>query len=47
MIMGDPARASMVANAASSVLGPDDVVKRLLDILRSLGGLAKLKWLAL
>ena len=36
MIMGDPARASMVANAASSVLGPDDVVKRLLDILRSL-----------
>ena len=36
MIMGDPARASMVANAASSVLGPDDVIKRLLDILRSL-----------
>ena len=36
MIMGDPARASMVANAASSVLGPDDVIKRLMDILRSL-----------
>ena len=36
MIIGDPARASMVANAASSVLGPDDVIKRLLDILRSL-----------
>ena len=36
MIMGDPARASMVANAASSVLGPHDVIKRLLDILRSL-----------
>ena len=36
MIMGDPARASMVANAACSVLGPDDVVKRLLEILRAL-----------
>ena len=36
MIMGDPVRASMVANAASSVLGPDDVIKRLMDILRSL-----------
>ena len=36
MIMGDPARASMVAIAASSVLGPDDVIKRLMDILRSL-----------
>ena len=36
MIMGDPARASMVANAASSVLGPHDLVKRLLDILRYL-----------
>ena len=36
MIMGDPARASMVANAASGVLGPDDSIKRLMDILRSL-----------
>ena len=36
LIMGDPARASMVANAAFSVLGPDDVIKRLTDVLRSL-----------
>ena len=36
IIMGDPTRASMVANAASSVLGPDDVIQRLMHILRSL-----------
>ena len=36
MIMGDPTRASMVANAASSVLCPHDVIKRLIEILRSL-----------
>ena len=35
-IMGDPARASMVANAASSVLAPQDVIPRLMEILRSL-----------
>ena len=35
-IMGDPARASMVANAAFSVLGPDDLIQRQMDILRSL-----------
>ena len=35
-IMGDPRRASMVANAVYSVLGPEDVIPRLLDILRSL-----------
>ena len=36
IIMGDPARASMVANAASSVLDPEDVIPRLMEILRSL-----------
>ena len=36
IIMGDPARASMVANVASSFFGPDDVIQRLMDILRSL-----------
>ena len=36
IIMGDSARASMVANAASGVLGPEDVIQRLMGILRSL-----------
>ena len=36
IIMGDPVRASMVANAASSVLDPEDVIPRLMEILRSL-----------
>ena len=35
IIMGDPARASMVANAASSVLDPEDVIPRLMEILRT------------
>ena len=36
IIMGDPARASMVANAASGVLNPQDVIPRLMAMLRSL-----------
>ena len=36
IFMDEPGRASMVANAAYSVLGPEDVIPRLLDILRSL-----------
>ena len=36
IIMGDPVRASMVANAASSVLDPADVIPRLMEILSSL-----------
>ena len=36
IIMGDPARATMVADAASGVLGPEDVIQRLMGILRSL-----------
>ena len=34
--MGDPERASKVANVASSILSAQDVVQRLMDILRSL-----------
>ena len=36
VITGDPERASLVSNVASTVLGPDDVIPRLMDILRSL-----------
>ena len=47
MILGDPARASMVANAAYSVLGADDVIKRLMGHTPLVGCLAKFKCLAL
>ena len=36
IFMDEPGRASMIANAAYSVLSPEDVISRLLDILRSL-----------
>ena len=36
IVMGDPERASMVANVASRVVGPEDVIPRLMDILRAL-----------
>ena len=36
IIMGDPERASMVVNAASSVLTPENLIPRLMEILRSL-----------
>ena len=36
IIMGDPGRASMVASAVSSVLSSEEVIPRLMEILRSL-----------
>ena len=36
VLMGDTVRASMVANAATRVLGPDEAISRLLAILRDL-----------
>ena len=36
MFMDEPGRSSKIANAAYSVLGPEEVISRLLDILRSL-----------
>ena len=39
VFMGDPVKASKVANVASSILSPQDVVQRLMDILRSLAAL--------
>ena len=36
IIMGDPARASLVANAATGLLGPDGAIRRLMDMLRDL-----------
>ena len=40
VIMGNPERASMVANVAPRVLAPDDVIPRLMDILRALAALS-------
>ena len=36
VLMGDPERASMIANVACSVLDPPEVIHRLMDILRGL-----------